>query len=284
MQTRIMQRRLFGAWGALQAQKIGQQSGAFVFLDHTTRAVTLYGTEAARASAGRLLTEALGRVSTKLVGHLQPAFIKYLLKTYGYHLDGLRMACDAVAVGLRGTSLLLEGEESVLHAAMQTISTEQAVLSQVPLPGDMAGGSGTEKCAVCSDSLGADCVYPSLCGHGHCLECMQALIHTATSERKLPLTCGFWDCDSILAIRDVQSICDEAQWAQVVGMATATLLQGSDSIQACPTPGCPAVYRRQREREVPQNSLRCPECGHQLCPVCNTDAHPGILCSQLPEL
>lgn len=25
------------------------------------------------------------------------------------------------------------------------------------------------------DSLGADCVYPSLCGHGHCLECMQAL-------------------------------------------------------------------------------------------------------------
>lgn len=33
-----------------------------------------------------------------------------------------------------GASLLLEGEESVLHAAMQTISTEQAVLSQVLSP------------------------------------------------------------------------------------------------------------------------------------------------------
>ena len=71
------------------------------------------------------------QVSTKLVGHLQPAFIRYLLKTYGYHLEGLRIACQAVAAGVRGTSILLEGNDASLQAAQQIISTEQAVLSQV---------------------------------------------------------------------------------------------------------------------------------------------------------
>eukprot|EP00667_Euglena_gracilis_P000191 EG_transcript_191 len=279
LQNRVVLRRLFGPWGTQLAQRVRDETHAFIHLDARLRTVTVYGTEPAKAAASRLLTDALARVSTKLVGHLQPAFIRYLLKSYGYHLEGLRIACNAVSVGVRGTSLLLEGEEPSLQSALQLISMEQAVLSQVPA--DITAGSGNERCAVCSDSLGSDCVYPSLCGHGHCLECMQALFHTAISERKLPLTCGFWDCDAFIAIRDVQSICDETQWAQVVEMATAALVQACpDTLQFCPTPGCPAVYRRPREREP--GVFHCPECTRAVCTGCHADAHPSVACNQLP--
>ena len=39
--------------------------------------------QASKLSAGKLLSDALGMVSTKLLGHLQPSFIRYLLHTYG---------------------------------------------------------------------------------------------------------------------------------------------------------------------------------------------------------
>ena len=137
--------------------------------------------------------------------------------------------------------------------------------SALQVPTDKSSSSDHEKCAICSDSLGADCVYGALCGHGHCPECIQASFQSAISERKVPLQCGFWDCDALIAIQDVQHICTPAQWQQAVEMATAAFVQVlprrvTPTDLACPQPGAvPGPFLRGSRK----GAARGAACGEE---------------------
>ena len=130
-------------------------------------------------------------------------------------------------------------------------------------------------CAVCWTE--AENAYRTPCGHYYCASCFASQC-SSTGEGDLPVRClgDSATCPHVFGLQELKdALPSPAFFDQLLQDSfTAHVRTHPKSIQYCPTPDCPQIYRVTATGAV----TTCSFCLTPICTTCQVTAHDGMDC------
>lgn len=138
-----------------------------------------------------------------------------------------------------------------------------------------------ETCPACTAPASSPIKLP--CGHSWCRSCLRHYLRSSTDcESIFPLAChGIGKkCGEPIPLPTARVILTPDEFEALFQSAFSSyVLLHPETIQYCPTPDCPQVYRTTPEGI----SMQCPECLSAICTHCHTEAHEGLTCMDVHD-